>query len=57
MECPTCEKHIGLDWIEDEDIEPNLDFDCPHCNETLRYEIDEGTYLGAKHITIEVVDD
>lgn len=57
MECPTCEKNIGLDWIENECIEPNLDFDCPYCDETLRYEIDEGTYLGAQHVTIEVVDD
>lgn len=57
MSCPTCEKQIGWDWLEDECIEPNEEFECPHCGETLRHEIDEGTYLGAQHITIEVVDD
>ena len=57
MRCPTCEKHIGWDWLEDECIEPNEAFNCPHCDEILCYEVDEGTYLGAQHVTIEVVDD
>lgn len=57
MRCPTCEKQIGWDWLEDECIDPNEEFECPRCGETLRYEVDEGTYLGAQHITIEVVDD
>ena len=58
MNCPTYEKKIELQWLEEECIEPNLDFDCPCLHdETLRYEIDESTYLGAQHITIEVVDD
>lgn len=57
MHCPSCEKHLGWDWIEDEYIEPNEEFECPHCGETLRYKIDEGTYLGAQHKTIEVMDD
>ena len=57
MKCPTCEKYIGWDWLKDECIEPNETFDCPHCDETLRYEVDEGTYFGAQHVTIEVVDD
>ncbi|EOV0144160.1 hypothetical protein ACOIXN_001492 [Vibrio vulnificus] len=57
MRCPTCEKQIGWDRLEDECIDPNEEFECPHCGETLRHEVDEGTYLGAQHITIEVVDD
>lgn len=57
MHCPSCEKHLGCDWLEAECIEPNEEFECPHCGETLRHEIDEGTYFGAKHVTIEVVDD
>lgn len=29
MRCPTCEKHIGWDWLEDECIEPNKEFEYP----------------------------
>jgi len=57
MKCPTCERLVRWDWIEDECIEPNVPFECPHCDEQLRYEIDEGTYYGAQHQTIKVVDD
>ncbi|MED5513955.1 MAG: hypothetical protein VYB81_14550 [Pseudomonadota bacterium] len=57
MKCPTCEKYIGRDWLENECVEPNEAFACPHCDETLRYEVDESTYFGAQHVTIEVVDD
>lgn len=57
MQCPECENHFGWDWIEDECIEPNEEFDCPNCGVTLRYTIDEGTYYGAQHMTVEVVDD
>ncbi|WP_318489145.1 hypothetical protein [Photobacterium leiognathi] len=57
MQCPECENHFGWDWIEDECIEPNEEFDCPSCSVTLRYIIDEGTYYGAQHKTIEVVDE
>ena len=57
MKCPTCEKFIEFDWLETECIEPNEEFNCPHCDEVLRYEIDEGTYLGAQHFTVEVVDE
>ncbi len=35
MRCPTCEKQIGWDWLEDECIEPNEEFECPHCGETI----------------------
>lgn len=57
MQCPECENHFGWDWIEDECIEPNEEFDCPSCNVTLRYVIDEGAYYGAQHKTVEVVDE
>ncbi len=57
MDCPSCEDHISWSYIEEECIEPNETFDCPNCNEKLRYAIDEGTYYGAQHKTIEVVDD
>ena len=56
MKCPTCETFIAFDWLETECIEPKEEFNCPHYDEVLRYEIDEGTYLGAQHITVEVVD-
>lgn len=29
--------------------------ECPNCEAPLRYFIDEGTYLGPQHKTIEVV--
>ncbi len=29
MRCPTCEKQIGWDWLEDECIDPNEEFECP----------------------------
>ncbi|MDN3696533.1 hypothetical protein QWY97_04105 [Vibrio cortegadensis] len=57
MQCPECENHFGWDWIEDECIEPNEEFDCPSCGVMLRYIIDEGTYYGAQHKTVEVVDE
>ena len=57
MHCTSCEKHLGWDWLEDECIDPNEEFEYTDCGENLRYEIDEGTYLGAQHVTIEVVDD
>ncbi|MDN3613073.1 MAG: hypothetical protein ACPG5L_11410 [Vibrio gallaecicus] len=56
MDCPSCEENIGWDWVEEEEIEPNVEFDCPECNETLMYTIDEGTYYGAEHKTVEVID-
>lgn len=57
MDCPTCDKHISWAWLEDECIDPNVVFHCPKCDEKLRYTTDEGTYYGAQHNTIEVVDD
>ena len=35
MKCPTCEKLIAFDWLEFECIEPNEEFNCPHCDEVL----------------------
>lgn len=57
MKCPECENHFGWDWLEDECIEANDEFDCPGCDVMLRYTIDEGTYYGAQHKTVEVVDE
>lgn len=56
MNCPSCEEHIGWEWVEDEAIEPNEIFKCPECSDSLRYYIDEGTYLGPQHKTVEVID-
>lgn len=56
MDCPSCEEHIGWEWVEEEAIEPNEIFECPECEESLRYLIDEGTYLGPQHKTVEVID-
>lgn len=55
MQCPECENHFSRDLIEDECIEPNEKFDCPSCSVVLRYILDEGTYYGAQHKTVEVV--
>ena len=57
MECPSCEYHIRWDWLQEECIEHNDTFDCPRCGESLRYCVDEGTYYGAQHQTIELADD
>ncbi|WP_198597061.1 hypothetical protein [Vibrio breoganii] len=57
MQCPECENHFGWEWIEDECIETNEEFDCPSYGVMLRYTINEGTYYGAQHKTAEVVDD
>ena len=35
MKCPSCEEHVGWDWIEDEAIEPNEEFECPECERNL----------------------
>lgn len=57
MNCPSCDKHIRWDWLEHECIEANDEFECPECNTLLRYTIDEGTYYGAQHKELEIVDD
>ena len=57
MQCPEYEKHFSWDWVNNESIESNDEFNCPSCGVTLRYVIDERTYYSAQHKTIEVVDD
>lgn len=57
MKCPACEEQIGWDWVEEEGIEPNETFECPECDESLMYKIDESTYFGAQHFTVEIADD
>ena len=57
MRCPACESGISWRWLEFEGVEPNTVFACPSCGESLRFSIDEGTYFGATHQTIEIVDD
>lgn len=52
MLCPSCEEHIVLEDYED--TEP---FECEHCNTLIALEIDEGTYFGAKHTQLIIVDD
>lgn len=56
MDCPSCEDTIGWEWVEEQAIEPNEEFECPECGECLMYTIDEGTYYGAQHKTVEVID-
>jgi hypothetical protein len=43
--------------VEIEDIEPNEKFECPSCGVMLRYVINEGTYYGAQHMSVEVIDE
>lgn len=57
MKCPDCDGYVPWGMIEDECIEANDVFSCPSCEVALRYWIDEGTYYGAQHTSIEVVDD
>ena len=57
MQCPNCEKFIGWDWLQEEEIEGNDEFECPHCDTELRLLIDESTYYGAQETTLEIVDD
>ena len=57
MECPNCDQFVSWSFIESEEIEPNEEFECPHCGVSLMYEIDEGTYYGAQHKTLIVVDE
>lgn len=54
--CNALNVRTTWDWIEDECIELNEEFDSPSCCVTLRYTIDEGTYYSAQHKTVEVVD-
>ena len=57
MNCPSCEKGISYDWLSEECIEGNDDFNCPHCDAHLRYIIDEGSYHGAQEKSFELIDD
>lgn len=51
MKCPSCEHHLGAQDYENEDP-----FDCRNCGELIRINIDEGTYFGATHQTVEIVE-
>lgn len=55
MKCPQCDKYIANDWLDEEGIEANEVFECWNCEVELTYTIDEGTYLGATHTTVEIV--
>lgn len=57
MQCPACEKYFSYEYIEDNDAEEGNEFSCPSCDAILRINVDEGTYCGAKHTTIEIVED
>jgi len=57
MICPNCEKHIGYDFIESNDIEPNEVFEAGCCSVLLRLIVDESTYLGAQQTHLEIADD
>lgn len=42
MQCPNCDEHILIeDWTSEDP------FDCEHCGESLKMEVDEGSYRGA----------
>ena len=57
MRCPACEHTISWNWLKSELIEAIDAFECPNCSIELRYIIDEGTYYGALHQAIEIVDE
>jgi hypothetical protein len=58
MRCPNCEKVIRFDWLSENFIVGGDEFECPYsCNVVLRLIEDEGTYLGAKQTSFEIVDD
>ncbi|WP_171478373.1 hypothetical protein [Acinetobacter bereziniae] len=52
MICPNCDEHIVLEDYEDTTL-----FQCEHCDTWLELEIDEGTYLGARHTALRIADD
>lgn len=52
MICPSCEEHIVL-----EDYSDTTPFQCEHCDIWLELNIDEGTYYGAVHTNLRIVDD
>lgn len=52
MKCPNCDNHIGI-----EDYESQEQFNCEHCDALLEIEVDEGTYFGATHTTLKLVDE
>jgi len=51
IRCPNCDRSLDADDYENEDP-----FDCRGCGELIRINVDEGTYFGAKHTTVEVVE-
>jgi len=52
MRCPNCDSGIYIeDWKDD------TPFQCEKCKEWLQIDIDEGTYYGATHTTLVVVDE
>ena len=52
MKCPACEEHFDIeDWQDDSP------FECPNCETLLRLDIDEGTYLGATHSSLVIMED
>ena len=56
MNCPSCEKSISFDWLREECIDGNDEFNCPHCDSFLRYIVDEGSYCGAQDSRFELID-
>ena len=52
MLCPSCEEHIVL-----EDYEDTSPFQCEYCDSWLACDLDESTYLGAKHTALRIIDD
>jgi hypothetical protein len=56
MQCPACEQYFRYEYLTENEIEPNDEFECPACSVNLIYEIDEGTYFGAQHTTVQIVD-
>ncbi len=52
MRCPNCD---GTVEIEDPSEEQTFTASC--CGARLRYRIDESTYHGATHQTLQILDD
>ncbi len=57
MDCPACEEHIGWEWVEEAAVGTQLKRLIAQVRRSTDVHYDEGTYYGAQHKTVEVVDD
>lgn len=52
MKCPRCDEYFELDDYDDE-----TPFQCEHCNQWLKLDLDESTYEGAVKRSLVLPDE